>query len=294
MAEYSKKTVADLQEILKSRGLASSGKKADLIARLTEADKTAESKGKQTSPSFCPAACASCNDPIHPCILTSFGEPILTLCLDAEPEPEIEPAAEDTGAVEAAVPTTEEPNVEPTTVQSTDAQTTEQSATADAAAPTIEEKNFALNLAASDVDREMEKRKARAERFKTSQANAEAEANDPTTADAEVLRNLERAKRFGTGTTAIGMLDSALPSERERGPRGKKRNAGPEEDSATPDDPGLKQSFNRRGRHGRDKRRNGTPGAKPTGITKSTPAAYSNDKDRQAAEARKKRFAASS
>lgn len=49
MSEYSKKTVADLQEILKSRGLASSGKKADLIARLTEADKAAESEGKLIS-----------------------------------------------------------------------------------------------------------------------------------------------------------------------------------------------------------------------------------------------------
>lgn len=141
----------------------------------------------------------------------------------------------------------------------------------------------------------MEKRKARAERFKTaSQANTEPEPTEPTTNDAEVLRNLERAKRFGTGSTAIGMLDSALPSERERGPRGKKRNAAPEEESATPDDPGLKQNFNRRGRHGRDKRRKGPPGAKPSGITKSTPAAYANDKDRQAAEARKKRFAGTS
>lgn len=46
MAEYSKKTVADLTEILKSRGLPTSGKKADLIARLAEADKAAETTGK--------------------------------------------------------------------------------------------------------------------------------------------------------------------------------------------------------------------------------------------------------
>lgn len=39
MAEYAKKTVAELQEILKSRGLPSSGKKAELIARLNENDK---------------------------------------------------------------------------------------------------------------------------------------------------------------------------------------------------------------------------------------------------------------
>jgi SAP domain-containing ribonucleoprotein len=41
MVDY-KGTVAELQEILKSRGLPTSGKKADLIARLQEADKAAE------------------------------------------------------------------------------------------------------------------------------------------------------------------------------------------------------------------------------------------------------------
>ena len=43
MPEYGKKTVAELQEILKSRGLPHSGKKADLVARLNEADQTAAS-----------------------------------------------------------------------------------------------------------------------------------------------------------------------------------------------------------------------------------------------------------
>lgn len=45
MSEYSKKTVAELQEILKSRSLPTSGKKADLIARLTEADKASQAEG---------------------------------------------------------------------------------------------------------------------------------------------------------------------------------------------------------------------------------------------------------
>jgi hypothetical protein len=44
MVDY-KGTVAELQEILKSRGLPTSGKKADLIARLQEADKAAEENG---------------------------------------------------------------------------------------------------------------------------------------------------------------------------------------------------------------------------------------------------------
>ena len=42
MPDYQKKTVAELTEILKGRSLPHSGKKADLIARLNEADKAAE------------------------------------------------------------------------------------------------------------------------------------------------------------------------------------------------------------------------------------------------------------
>lgn len=52
MADYAKKTVAELQEILKSRGLTSSGKKADLVARLTDADKSAET-GKSAYTPVC-------------------------------------------------------------------------------------------------------------------------------------------------------------------------------------------------------------------------------------------------
>lgn len=45
MVDYSKETVAKLQEILKSRQLPTSGKKADLIQRLKEADEVAETNG---------------------------------------------------------------------------------------------------------------------------------------------------------------------------------------------------------------------------------------------------------
>lgn len=200
---------------------------------------------------------------------------------------------EEAAAAAPVEPTPQEPEQTNPSENQADGQVAEQSTGADAAAAAAEEKNFALNLAASDVDKEMEKRKARAERFKTGgQANADAELTETATADTDALKNLERAKRFGTGQTAIGMLDSALSTDRERGPRGKKR-TGPVEESAVMDDPGLKQNFNRKGRHGRDQRRKGPPGAKPTGITKAAPA-VANEKDRQAAEARKKRFAAAS
>jgi SAP domain-containing ribonucleoprotein len=44
MPDYGKKTVADLTEILKRRSLPHTGKKADLVARLNEADKSDEAK----------------------------------------------------------------------------------------------------------------------------------------------------------------------------------------------------------------------------------------------------------
>lgn len=225
----------------------------------------------------------------------SITSTVLTFVSEAEPESESETVAEETTAAE----TVESPSgeIEGTTVteKAPAGQVPDQSANAESAASGVEEKTFTLNLAASDIDKEMEKRKARAERFKTSgQANANAEVTETTTADTDALKNLERAKRFGTSQTAIGMLDSALPSERERGPRGKKRDAAPVEENATLDDPGLKPSFNRRGRHGKDKRRKVPLGSKPTGVTKAGGAAYTNEKDRQAAEARKKRFATSS
>ena len=48
MVDYSKKTVAELKEILESRSLPATGKKADLVARLADADKAAESNGTLT------------------------------------------------------------------------------------------------------------------------------------------------------------------------------------------------------------------------------------------------------
>jgi SAP domain len=58
MPDYQKKTVAELTEILKGRSLPHSGKKADLIARLNEADKAAEaSEGMRDSNDFSITEC---------------------------------------------------------------------------------------------------------------------------------------------------------------------------------------------------------------------------------------------
>ncbi|KAK5103058.1 hypothetical protein LTS08_003861 [Lithohypha guttulata] len=247
MADYAKKTVAELQEILKSRGLPSSGKKAELVARLTEADKTVET------------------DPVESAPATEDALP------EAEPAKEPEPVTQDA---------------------STDQQeeTSTETVSKEAAAPTAEEKkDYSIGIAASDIDNEMAKRKARAERFKTAPANADAETTETATPDTDAIKHLERAQRFGTGTNAIGKLDEALSSER---PRGSKRGAGAVDENATLDDPGLKRNFNKKG--GRFNGRKTGGAGKPTGVAKPGSNAFSNEKDKKAAEARKKRFAAQS
>jgi len=143
-----------------------------------------------------------------------------------------------------------------------------------------------IGLSASSVDEELRKRKARAERFGTGATTTEAATSGT---DAEALKALERAKRFGAGQTAdgtgVGKLDEALPMERER--KGKR---GLEETAY--DDPGLKPARGgKRSFHGRGGRDNGRRGEKPDGVKKQS--ATVSERDRAAAEARKKRFAAS-
>lgn len=192
----------------------------------------------------------------------------------AEPEAVTEAPAE---SIDAQEP---EPVSEEAATNGTEEKPAE-AATEEAPAP-VEQKDYSVGLGASEIDAEMAKRKARAERFKIAQPTADAEATETATPDADAQKRLERAKKFGTGSTAIGKLDEALSSER---PKGKGRGA---DESTALDDPGLKKNFGRRGRF--NGRRKGGPG-KPTGIGKPSNSAYSNDRDRQAADARKKRFA---
>ena len=141
--------------------------------------------------------------------------------------------------------------------------------------------DYSIGLNQSSYDDELKKRKARAERFGAPTENLDAEAEKAS----------ERAKRFGTDSTTnegVGKLDEALPTERER--RGKRGREG--ENAA--DDPGLKQGRGGKrpfqGRAGRNDKR----GGRPTGVQKAgnkTLGTFSGEKDRLAAEARKKKFA---
>jgi SAP domain-containing ribonucleoprotein len=130
---------------------------------------------------------------------------------------------------------------------------------------TLAATTYALNLPTSTVDSELQKRQARAARFGTT---AEPDSEN---IDSEASRALERAKRFGTTggeNSAMGKLDEALPMKRERGG----------------DRPG--RGGGKRGRGGRDVRQ-GSQG--PVGVTKRQPA-YVSERDKAAAEARRKKF----
>lgn len=157
--------------------------------------------------------------------------------------------------------------------------------------------SYSMNLPSSEVDEELRKRKARAERFGMSQdtaitavaQTANGEVKQTTVADADALKALERAKRFGASTedTGIAKLDQALSQE-----AGKKRGRGAG-DADSFDDPGLRMRGGKRRFRGTGRRGAGPArreiGARPTGVTKQS-AAFSTEQDRHAAEARKKRW----
>lgn len=152
-----------------------------------------------------------------------------------------------------------------------------------------------MHLAQSTLDSEIEKRKARAARFGTSNAAGTDETPVEGADTADQDKALARAQRFGlsaTETATIGKLDVALSSEkgRRRGPREGAQSNG----NASFDDPGLIRRGGRGGRGGRfgggRNRREGSAGARPTGVEKRGPG-Y-NEADRKAADARKARFAA--
>ena len=217
--------------------------------------------------------------------------------LTLAPEPEAAPSTESAPApvaepAELAPEPTSKPASAPAVTVSEPSKPSEPAAEPAASSPDTTlatSTNYALNLPTESLDDEAARRKKRAERFGTSTAaNGEAESED--------VKKAERAKKFGATESGLGKLNVALPSERERGAKRKQEG----EDTAM-DDPALirrggggraRGGFRSRGNRNvggsRGGRRQGTPD-RPTGVQK--PAAYSNDRDRAAADARKKRFA---
>ena len=270
--DYAKKKNAELEDLLKARSLPHTGKKADLIARLQQYD--TEQAAKSTA-----ATTAGAEDEIDWEDDAAAAEPTGAAAIAAGG---LGQPANPT-AVPNQVVDTDPSKTNDLTVVDPPAPTTEDTKAAAAAASSVEDIKAAeadkkkslpdTGIQATSLDDELAKRQKRAARFGIQES------------DADALKALERAKKFGTGDkgdrVAVKGLDEALP---ERTARGQKRGRGG-------DDGGRKDGREKRsrvrggGRNGRE--RSGTPkdGVKKAGSGLS-------EKDRLAAEARKKRFAA--
>lgn len=304
--EYSKKTNAELIEILKSRSLPHTGKKADLIARLQEADKAA---------SATPAKVDAADDVIDwdddttpidptPAVPATAGKAegaVTTTTVapavggdGAAPNPTVVPNQKvdidpsTTHDLSVTKPGDQKPATEAQGKETESAAPAEKETSAAAEAPAEGEAapkapavDYTIGLATTDYDAELAKRKARAAKFGISEDEASEAAQ----------KAMERAKRFGTADTgtAVKGLDQALSSERPR----KRGRGGDDGDNFR----GKRRSFGGRGRgrggHNGGRRRGGGGGGTRNGAAPSSSnGGGMSEQDRAALERRKARFAA--
>ncbi|KAI9375496.1 hypothetical protein BJX61DRAFT_531564 [Aspergillus egyptiacus] len=269
-ADYAKKTNAELVEILKSRGLPHAGKKADMVARLQEDD------NKQAA---APAKTDVADDVIDweddevPAAVSTAAKPAEAPAPAEEKEKEAAPAAEETNGQEVQdAEASQKPAEEVAT------------GTAEEPAAQPEEKpapNYSIGLSVTDLEEEVKKRKARAEKFGITE--------ESQAAIDEAERKLQRAKRFGISAAeapsaeSISRLDQALPE------KSRKRGRGDNDQGARG---GKRRSMNGRNnqRHRGRGNRNQNQGQRQKRGTNNAENGLS-EKDKQAMEARKKRFA---
>ncbi|KAL9018367.1 MAG: hypothetical protein Q9185_004336 [Variospora sp. 1 TL-2023] len=312
--DYSKKTVADLQEILKSRSLHHTGKKADLIARLQQADKDAASTAKPTTSNIPAedeidwdddagvAGVATPNVASTDVPAISATTPAAAAAIAAGGQGQV---ANPT-AVPNQIPTNEPFKTDDITVKapgdvadqvSTAAETKAADETTKATEqPAKPPTDYTANIPQTSLDDEIEKRKKRAARFGIVTDGAEKDSAKAMSEDA--IKALERAKKFGTADAskpAVKGLDEALPERKKRGRgaeedggRGNKRSRGGRR-AGNADRRSRSRSKSKSSKTGESKR------AVTNGDTKSSTddaKAAQKEKDRLAAEARKKRFGA--
>lgn len=159
--------------------------------------------------------------------------------------------------------------------------------------------DYTRGLPQTDLEAELAKRKARAQKFGI--------VEDDDTALKEATKQLERAKRFGTGAEAgttpaagVSRLDQALPDERSRKRRNEGRNDNRNEQGGRGGkrrDTGAGRNRNRQRGDGNRNRDRGDGNKTNAGVKKpnaggNTTQKSWSEKDIAAMEARKKRFAA--
>jgi SAP domain-containing ribonucleoprotein len=299
--EYSKKTNAELIEILKSRSLPHTGKKAELVARLLDADKADANKLKPAAP----AKADTAEDVIDWDDDATPAETPADAKTTAESNSAVTIAGVKGKAANAAAIPKQKIDIDPSTthdlkVVSTggprpkltkaadDVHSPQGDGTNGAASGTVDKPaekaavDYSMGLASTDLDAELAKRKARAAKFGI--------VEDDSSALKEAQKALERAQRFGTtteGGSSVGVkgLDEALPSERRR-----KRGRVDDGDNAQR---GKRRDFSGRGRGrmGRGIRRGGRNGSANDGQAGSGGSRPGwSEMDALALAERKKRF----
>ncbi|KAK4951310.1 hypothetical protein LTR10_010283 [Elasticomyces elasticus] len=271
MADYAKKKNDDLIALCKERGLAHSGKKADLCKRLEDYDTA------QTSASATTTAKPAIEDEID---------------WDDEPATEIAKTATTTQAADAiaagGIGEVNNPAEVPNQTVVEDPATTDDltvAAAPETVAPTTEsapptkeaspEKDFSTGLAERTIDEEIAKRKARARKFGLPE-------------DSDEIKMLERARRFG-----VQEASKALSEGRKREGRGEKRAL----DGALSSEAGVRKRSrgdSRRERRSRSRGASRGSGPAQNGQKKAggEGRAWMSDADKAKADARAKRFAA--
>ncbi|KAF3910133.1 hypothetical protein AA313_de0207106 [Arthrobotrys entomopaga] len=209
MTDYSKLKVTDLKELLSQRELPTTGKKDELIARLTADDKAKASNGAKTA------------EPIQETPAAPVSAPVIPPTSNQQAEKE--PSSTETNVPNP--PTSEATSTSPATGEKKKftfkrladefdtpaSKEPEEAKPAEPTKPAEPAESFAAGLASTNADSELEKRKKRAARFGIPVGDS--------------VKLQERAKRFAADegddaskNKAIKALDSALGEN-----RGKKR-----------------------------------------------------------------------
>ncbi|PTB35976.1 uncharacterized protein TrAFT101_009180 [Trichoderma asperellum] len=259
MSDYASLKVPELKKLLAEKKLSQTGNKADLIARLQEADKKdATASAEDSKPA------ENKEDEI------SYSDDEATAA----------PAASKPEKAKAPEKPVEKPTEAPAAAAAAPADTEEATKPAEEEKPAAEEEakepapSFAIGLSSTTADEELKKRVERAKRFGTE-------------LDEETKKLAERAKRFGINDKELASgLDAALPERSLK--RGRGRNEG------DGNRPGKRRSQDRKGpsanerRSGRNnKNQGGNASGKPKfGSIIEDPA------ERAKAEKRAARFAA--
>ncbi|KAF3042515.1 hypothetical protein E8E11_007363 [Didymella keratinophila] len=271
MPEYAKMKNADLEALLKERGLPHAGKKADMVDRLIKDD---EKKSSGAAPAD-PKPAVDAEDEID----WDDDEPAKAAPAAAEEVTTNKETVEKAGG-EGQAPN---PQAVPNQVADIDpAKTDDLSVQPPAEGTEIASEetkepapSYAQGLAATSIDEEIERRKKRALKFGTK------------IEDDEGLKKLERMKKFGEKGQVQG-LDEALPErERKRGREDKDDvGANKRRDAGRPGRGGRGGGGRRDNRNERSRRDSRSPRRERASANMT----YS-ESDRKAAEARKARFA---